>query len=142
MSREILVAVDGSEVSEKAFTKALEFARIMGASLHIISVIERVTAYETMLAEEIENMQVRTEEYFGEVQEDARTRAKEAGIEVKSAEIMRGHPADVIVDYTKSKDFDLVVLGRRGRGLGHRFRLGSTSHKVVAYSSCPVLVTP
>ena len=72
--------------------------------------------------------------------EDARGRAAEAGVE--STEILGGHSAHVIVDYVEQTGFDCVVLGHRSRGLGHRFRLGSTTHKVVAYAICLVLVVP
>jgi nucleotide-binding universal stress UspA family protein len=69
----------------------------------------------------------------------SRQGAAEAGVEAENTGILGGHSAHVIINYVEQAGFDCVVLGHRSRGLGHRFRLGST-HKVAAYAICLVLV--
>lgn len=54
-------------------------------------------------------------------------------------EVAMGDPAQVILDRAAADDVDLVVLGRRGRGLSERI-LGSVADHVVRRSPRPVLL--
>jgi nucleotide-binding universal stress UspA family protein len=54
-------------------------------------------------------------------------------------EVAMGDPAQVILDRAAADDVDLVVLGRRGRGLSERI-LGSVADQVVRRSPRPVLL--
>ena len=54
--------------------------------------------------------------------------------------IARGHPAEEILAEAESSDYDLIVIGARGRRGLTRFLMGSTSSRVVQYAPCSVLV--
>lgn len=79
---------------------------------------------------------------YGRATEQVQRVTSKAGIEVQPLLIARGCPADTILYYVREVGFDLVVLGRRGGGLAHRLRPGSTAHKVVACSPSPVMIVP
>jgi nucleotide-binding universal stress UspA family protein len=50
-----------------------------------------------------------------------------------------GHVANTIVEYAKTIQADLVVMGTHGRtGLAH-FIIGSVAERVVRLAPCPVL---
>ena len=50
-----------------------------------------------------------------------------------------GKPVQVIIDYAKEHEIDLIVLGTHGHtGLSHLL-LGSVTEKVVRLATCPVL---
>jgi nucleotide-binding universal stress UspA family protein len=66
--------------------------------------------------------------------ESAVRRLHELGVETVASSIEFGIAADVIVRYANSGEFDLVVLGSRGRG--------STSAYVISHVSTPVMVIP
>jgi nucleotide-binding universal stress UspA family protein len=51
-----------------------------------------------------------------------------------------GDPAEQIVSEAQAGEYDLVVVGSRGRGPVGRLLLGSVSTEVVAAAPCPVLV--
>lgn len=51
-----------------------------------------------------------------------------------------GSPAVVILDFAKSNDMDLIIMGSRGLGVVKGVLLGSVSQYVVEQSECPVLV--
>lgn len=51
-----------------------------------------------------------------------------------------GRPAAVIVDRASSGDYDLVVVGSRGRGEAAALFLGSVSQHVAHGSEVPVLI--
>jgi len=50
-----------------------------------------------------------------------------------------GHPAAEIIEEIK-RDFDLVVMGSRGRGIIAGAFLGSVTQRVLARTQCPVLI--
>ena len=55
------------------------------------------------------------------------------------AKVVDGRAADVIVDYAREHDVDMIVMGTHGRGaVGHLF-LGSVAENVVRTALCPVL---
>ncbi|HET7830349.1 MAG TPA: universal stress protein [Candidatus Limnocylindrales bacterium] len=54
--------------------------------------------------------------------------------------LLRGRPANAIVDEARSFGADLVVLGSRGHGVIQTMVLGSTASEVVDGAPCPVLV--
>jgi hypothetical protein len=67
----------------------------------------------------------------------ARLRPAQSEIALK---IVRGHAAEEILKEAESGDYDLIVVGARGRRGLTRFLLGSTSARVVEYAPRSVLV--
>lgn len=55
-------------------------------------------------------------------------------------QLARGHAAEEILNEAEAGDYDLVVIGARGRRGLTRFLIGSTSSRVVQYAPCSVLV--
>ena len=56
-----------------------------------------------------------------------------------SRQVVRGHPANVLVE--ASRGADLLVVGSRGHGTVVGMLLGSVSHHCVLHAECPVVVT-
>jgi nucleotide-binding universal stress UspA family protein len=56
-------------------------------------------------------------------------------------QIMTGQPAVALLELADAEDVDLIVVGRRGRGLS-RAVLGSAASKLSASARCPVLLAP
>ncbi|WP_236832961.1 universal stress protein [Blastococcus sp. KM273128] len=54
-------------------------------------------------------------------------------------EIVSGRPASALLDVAAQEGADVVVVGRRGRGLSHRV-LGSVAEHVTRHSPVPVLL--
>jgi nucleotide-binding universal stress UspA family protein len=54
--------------------------------------------------------------------------------------VLEGTPQEVIVDYAKSHDIELIVLGAKGHSQVDRILLGSTSDYVATHAHCSVLV--
>lgn len=137
----ILVATDGSEPSEKAVARAIQLARSFGKALHMVAIAQRMPAYvSTMDAVDVAlDHQKRN---LSRILEKDTARAEAEGVEVESTWILEGTPSDVIVRHAERMGYDFIVLGRRGGGLSQRFRIGSTTHKVISYAPCMVVVVP
>lgn len=57
-----------------------------------------------------------------------------------SIELLYGDPATEILHYVKHHTIDMLIIGSRGLNMIQEFVMGSVSHKVVKYSTAPVLI--
>jgi nucleotide-binding universal stress UspA family protein len=66
----------------------------------------------------------------------------EAGKNGVSINIMmhQGDPAQIIIELSKKNEYDLIIMGTRGRTSFQELLLGSVSLKVLHHASCPVMV--
>ena len=119
----ILVATDGSKYSEAAASEAIGIAKRCGGSLTVISVAS--SDAEILSAED----------YVKEVSELAEKEGlKTDGLAVK------GIPYKAIVDASKQKRADLIVVGSHGRTGLERLLMGSVTERVIGHSESAVLV--
>jgi nucleotide-binding universal stress UspA family protein len=134
----ILVGVDGSECSQGALEYAAEEAALRGAPLHIVCVWDVPDVGKAISSYPAEFLKI--------IQEEAKeivARARVGVAELKpdlivNAEVIKGHPSDVICE--EARKAALVVVGNRGRGGVASLLLGSVSHHVVHLAPCPVTV--
>ena len=132
----ILVAWDGSPQAEHALEVALWLAASTKASVLVLAVIRPPEPAESAeMNAVLEEARDRYESNFASM----RTRAKEAGVELKT-EIAVGHPAEQIIHKAETAQASLIVMGRRSHTVFHRWMLGSNSERVVRSAYCPVMV--
>ncbi|MGX7245633.1 universal stress protein [Enterococcus quebecensis] len=139
--KNILVAVDGSDQSEKAFQEAIKIAKRNNATLHILYVIEEMGNY---FGELTMSMGTVMEEL--RVKEEAEMKKRESitkgeGLENVFTYVIYGYPKTLIADFTESKEpIDLIVIGRTGLNGFERLMVGSTTSYVVNHTQANVLV--
>jgi nucleotide-binding universal stress UspA family protein len=131
--RHILVGLDGEPSSQLALKQAIGLARLCGASLSAISVVEKLPAYAASVGE-VEEAKLAMERYLARIQATAVDVARSAGIEMKTA-LRAGNAAQAITNYAAENDVDLIVLGADGRK-----GLGSTADRVTESATCSVLI--
>lgn len=131
----ILVAVDGSEQSNRAIRLASKIARSLGAELTLLHVID-MKDVPTLIAETQENG---SEQRGQNVLLDSTEIAFGEGVEAKTV-LLRGHPADQIVHYASENRAQMIFIGTRGLGMGASLLLGSVSKAVVQRARCSVVV--
>lgn len=135
MYKHILVAVDGSENSQRAVKQVAELASLVdGAEVEAVSVIA-IDVYSDMVYDPIEAHGDTQRELI----EPALKALKESGVEPKIT-LLHGRPADELIRYAESSEADLLVIGSRGLNALQEFAIGSVSHKVIKHAKCPVLV--
>lgn len=143
----MLVAVDGSENSDRALDFALEFADKYDAELTVINVTESsgVAAVPPELAAYTSDNMVAVAKDLRKFHEDILTKAMAHVKATKpnlpvSAALRDGNPASEIVAAAKEGSFDVVVLGHRGVSKVREIFLGSISDKVVHSLPCTVII--
>lgn len=135
----ILVPVDGSENSRRAFLEALSIGKSAGAKITVVHVIETPpTVYvesQKLLNSLLEKYRQESAKVLDTFEELAQKQG--AVIEVVAVE---GDPASKIVGYADRGGFDMIVMGSRGLGKLKEMMLGSVSSKVLHHAKCSVLI--
>jgi nucleotide-binding universal stress UspA family protein len=134
--QKLLVAVDGSAISLHAFKEAL---RISKEDLLVLSAAPPYSGdLRVMGASDLgELLRQPCEAALDKVTE----LAKAEGAEIRPVCVM-AEPYEAIVETAEEEGRDLIVMGVRGASLAQRLLVGSTTARVIGYSSQDVLVVP
>jgi len=145
--RNVLVAVDGSENSDRALDFALDLAEKYGAAVTVLNVTESPAMGAVPLEPTTisgESMVVFAKDlrrFHEEVLSKAVAHAREAKPDVAvSSKLREGDPALEIVAVAKADGFDVVVVGHRGLSRVRELFLGNISEKVAHLATCPVII--
>lgn len=139
--KKILIPIDLSESSVAAIAYATEIARLFGASLTIINVVDVGDEGVAFPPEALGTKEVKS--YLENKRKSSIKHFLKTHPLIKISEhkliVRTGSPSKEIVAYAKSEAVDLIVMSTRGRsGMSHLI-LGSVAEKVVRYAECPVL---
>lgn len=143
MFKHILMPTDGSAHSEGAIKRGVELAKLCGArvtGIHVMQDYQMIMASEGMVPPGMEDemdKQARDQALgFLEVVQHA---ADAAGVSCETMVVRGHHPYDAIVDTANARGCDLIVMTARYRkGLGAMI-MGSEATRVLHRSSIPVL---
>jgi nucleotide-binding universal stress UspA family protein len=140
----ILVPIDGSTTSDRGLTEAIAIARLTGANLRLLHVLDElvfVSGFEagaTYLNTVLPQLRRHSEQLLAAGKE----RAAAAGVDVDTlcVECFARRTADIIVEQAASWPADLIVLGTHGRRGVRRVLLGSDAEQVLRMAPVPVLL--
>ena len=150
MIAKILVPHDGTEISNRAFGRAIEFAKAFNTEILLLHVIQDIPVPSSLLlgndriliskakrsiAKELEkgwNKMVQ-EKIIDKMPKDEK-------IKVRS-EIIVGSPADEIIRFASANKIDMIIVGsRRLETISKIKALGSVARKVSEAAECPVMI--
>jgi nucleotide-binding universal stress UspA family protein len=134
--KKLLVAVDFSSTSDKAFDYALSLARVFEAEVIALHVLEDPILYAPTTDQSYRDAYERTIQ--GKLDELANRHGSE-GVKV-SLEMRQGSPFYEVVECAAAEKCDMIVMGTLGTGPIQHMLLGSVAEKVVRKAHCPVLV--
>lgn len=137
MFKHILVPLDGSALAEAVLPAAVEMARLGGARLTLIHLVERDAPEAVHGQAHLRNAAEATV-YL----EEAAARAVPAGIPVTCHvhDVAFKTVSEGIVAHAAEMDHDLIAMCAHGQGRAFRFLLGSIAQRIVEQGTIPVLV--
>lgn len=149
MFARILVPLDGSPLAEVAIPHAEQFARIFGATIHLLRVLEPISYHENPAAVDPLRWQLHKAEADAYMQSIA-TRVREnlgentvLGEGEKSRvdySVREGKTPENIVDFAHTENIDLLVVSTHGSSGLSRWNISSVTQKVINLIYMPVLI--
>jgi nucleotide-binding universal stress UspA family protein len=133
----VIVATDGSPSARRALDLAIEVCRSLGAPLRIVTVVPVPSALGAAGARKAESTALSA---AGALVEGASRVASERGVTDVASEVLRGPPADSILDYLGDSSTHLIAVGSRGRTRTQRLLLGSVSTALLHHAPASVLL--
>lgn len=145
MYQRILVATDGSDLSEKAVVAAVDLAALCKAELVALKVVPRYpqSYFEGGIALQPEEVR-RVEKQWadeGQAVVDAVQKIGQAnGVKTQAVTVQADVVSQAILESAKTYACDLIVMASHGRKGITRLLLGSETQHVLTHSPVPVLM--
>ncbi|MET3373529.1 nucleotide-binding universal stress UspA family protein [Variovorax boronicumulans] len=145
MFKRILVATDGSTLSQKAVSAAIALAADHDADLVVLNVVPRYpqSFFEGPMrfsAEEIGRVEKQWAENAQAMLENVGALAKKSGVRARTVTVNSDLVGESILTAARKHKNDLIVMASHGRKGIKRILLGSETQHVLAHSTLPVLV--
>ena len=143
MYNRVVVPLDGSAAAEGALTAAIEFARLAGATIHLVRVVDTswMTRYGVVglpiVAESVGDILIEERNVAEDYLAEMRTRVGMTGIPV-TVELREGRAADEI--RAAVLPGDLLTIATHGRSGISRLAVGSVAEEVARRMETPVLL--
>lgn len=142
--KKILVPVDGSKPSGRALDQALFLIEgketVFSLTLVYVSPDSIYFPYYSMGSANMEGDIIEAvEKESTSMLTSMKEKIRRPGLSIDTVHL-RGIPSHEICYYAEENDYDMIVMGNRGRGAFGEIILGSVSHKVLHMASCPVLI--
>ena len=145
MFERILVATDGSELSQKAIACAIELAAKHKAELVVVKVIphypqshmEGVSIYTPQQSARTET------QWHDDAQaqlDTVKAQANAQGVKAETTVVKSDLVAEAIIGAAKKHNSNLIVMASHGRRGVQRLLLGSETQNVLTHSQLPVLI--
>ena len=142
MISNILVAMDGSESSVRAYEYASFLAKKCDATLLIVNIndtFERISRNIKEFREIAKQIEAEGGTAITlEIIDDYKTQAKESGTKDVKTIRREGNAAAEILLIANEEKVDAIVIGSTGMNTVKEFLLGGVSHKVIHHAKCLV----
>jgi nucleotide-binding universal stress UspA family protein len=143
MFKHVLIPTDGSDLSNEAVIKGVEFARAIGAEVTFVTVVETFHVFTTS-ASQVEatraEYEVEAKLRARDILERAEAKAAAAGLVSTGIDVDSDTPYEGIIATARRRGCDLIAMASHGRRGIAAVVLGSETLKVLTHSDIPVLV--
>ncbi|MEP0825894.1 MAG: universal stress protein [Nitrososphaera sp.] len=149
MAKPILVPHDGTEMSDKALDKAIEFANAFKSEIIIVHIVDsRFVPPSTTLGliserttlESAKTQIIRILKTGAEIMMKERIqKAKDHGVNARFL-LGVGSPAEEIVSIARDEKAEMIVIGSRQLKGDKMVTLGSVARRVSETAGCPVVI--
>jgi len=135
--KKILIATDGSEYTKEAVSQGLHLAKVLGAEVTALYVIDQTSFVSFPIDSSIVSVYSLLENEGKRAVEEVKKDGEHLGVKVTTI-VAEGSPTRKIVEM--AANMDLVVIGTLGRSALSKLFMGSVAERVTRYAPCPVLV--
>lgn len=140
MFEHILIPLDGSSLAECVLPHGLAMARVLGARVTLLQVVEQAeSAGRTQAIDPLEwhYSEAEAGAYLREVAE----RLRLAGFSATQV-LLQGDPAERVIDHAQAEHADLILLSSHGRSGLSGWNVSSVVQKILARAYLSVLLVP
>lgn len=144
----ILFPTDFSDNTREALSFVLEVARSTGATIHLMHSIEEPYDFASLsetpviAGEEVKkSLSQRVSKLFNGIRQDVKNDERYKEINIETC-MQTGRALYTILEETKNRDIDLIIMGAKGRSGIEKIIFGSTTAEVIQRSTVPVLAVP
>lgn len=131
--KNILVPTDFGEAADSALTYGRALARLYGADLHLVHVMDNT--FLRPIASDPPALKAAAYKHL----HDRLTFEDRDRLHTRAVVEVSDEPHRVIVEYARSFGVDLIVMGTHGRQGAAHMLMGSVAERVVRTAPCPVL---
>jgi nucleotide-binding universal stress UspA family protein len=137
----ILVPVDLSTQSTRAFKVALDVAKKYNSKITLLTCLELDASHHLYYEARPNSQQVKKQSKIVKKHfEKLESLAEKNNISIKTKILTLGSVVNNIVTFAKSQKHDLVVIGSHGRTGFDKLLLGSVANGVSHKTKCPILI--
>lgn len=137
--QKIIIPTDGSDYSVRAAEYGIGIAKMLGAQVTVVYVIDEVVLDQIAKITERDSAERELKEDGQRYVNYVTSVAEKQGVKASSL-LAKGRPFEQIVHLARGLNIDLIVMGTYGRRGAERILIGSVAERVIEYASCPVLV--
>jgi nucleotide-binding universal stress UspA family protein len=145
LRKKILVAIDGSPLSDKAAEEAVRMAAGNPSKFKskVYGLLVLPNAPRNTFTDFVPAQPITEKAEWNELKERIfyviEKIAGEEDVLLETA-VVYGDPAEELIHFAQKEEVDVIVIGSTGKGFLKRKFLGSVSHKVVRDAKCSVYV--
>ena len=132
--KKLLLTTDGTKCSIEIIREILPSMNLTDKDIHICMVNEDPNLLfldGTLDTNWLLDIQKQQQIYAARAIEEIRILLSEHNITINETAILSGIPAQKIIDYSRTNDIDLIILGSRNKSKLDRFLTGSVSKRVL-----------
>lgn len=150
--KNILIAVDDTKGTKKAFAEASSICSCMRPEIIILLYVEKFEGRSLMdeslgdaemdtLKEVLEGTEFkeRLDEKAKKILNYYKKEMEDRGVTGVKTVIKGGHPAEEILKTAEEEGVDMIIMGARGKRVSHVF-MGSVSREIANRAKVPVLI--
>jgi nucleotide-binding universal stress UspA family protein len=149
--KNILVPHAGTLGGDKALSDAIHIAKITGATINILHVVEPIpgppkfifsSTERRVIQSELKNAENSVKKWMNEELKNRVKICKSKNINA-NYKVTTGIPENEIMKFVKEKGIDLIIMAKRRKipGIKNFLKLGSVSRKILEVAKCPLLIT-
>ena len=145
MYKRILIATDGSPLSDKAVEHGLALAALSGATVVALKVVPRYprSYFEGGMpvdANDVKRIETQWGNAAQAMVDGVKAQGSAEGVTVKAIVAKSDLVAEAVISAAKKHKCDMIVMASHGRKGIKRLLLGSETQHVLTHSHIPVLV--